>query len=228
VFVTGFGFPVVPEGTARRFDLVIFDSDGVLVDSEPLVNRVYVDLMGELGHHMDEAASLREFSGASMTTRLDAFSRRFAWSPTPDFEREFQTRLAVVVASELKPVAGIDHVLQEMRVPICAASNGTTADIRARLGAVGLMSYFRNAIFSAPELGRPKPAPDVFLQAARAFGAEPSRCAVVEDSVTGVQGGVAAGMTVFGFAAHSDAAALQEAGATTFARMDDLFALLNR
>ena len=208
-----------------RFDLVIFDSDGVLVDSEPLVNRVYVELMRELGHDMDEGASMREFSGASMATRFAAFSRRFAWSPTPEFEQAFHARLATAVARELKPVAGIERILSELRVPICAASNGTTADMRERLGAVGLLPYFANALFSAPELGRPKPFPDVFLLAAQAFGAQPSRCAVVEDSLTGVQGGVAAGMTVFGYAAHSDADALREAGATTFTCMDDLLAL---
>ena len=176
---------------------------------------------------MDEAASLREFSGASMATRLAAFSRRFAWSPTPEFEHEFHTRLASAVARELKPVTGIEDVVKEMRVPICAASNGTTADMRERLGVVGLLPYFANALFSAPELGRPKPFPDVFVHAAQALGAEPSRCAVVEDSLTGVLAGVAADMTVFGYAAHSDGAALRRAGAIAFARMDDLVDLLN-
>ena len=213
---------------SQRFDLVIFDSDGVLVDSEPLVNRVYTDLMRELGHEMDESAGLREFSGASMETRLAAFRRRFAWAPTPEFERSFRTRLATLVARELKPVAGIERALERVRVPICAASNGTTADMRERLSAVGLLPYFANALFSAPELGRPKPFPDVFVHAAQALGVEPARCAVVEDSLTGVHAGVAAGMTVFGYAAHSDAAALRQAGAVTFARMDDLPALLNR
>ena len=211
---------------SQRFDLVIFDSDGVLVDSEPLVNRVYTDLMRELGHEMDESAGLREFSGASMATRLAAFSRRFAWLPTPEFEAAFHTRLAAAVARELKPVTGIEDVVKQVRVPICAASNGTTADIRGRLGAVGLLPYFEHALFSAPELGRPKPFPDVFLHAARAFGVEPQRCAVVEDSLTGVQAGVGAGMTVFGYAAHSDAAALRRSGAVTFTRMDDLVGLL--
>jgi HAD superfamily hydrolase (TIGR01509 family) len=210
----------------RAFELVIFDCDGVLVDSEPIVNRVYVELMRELGHDMDEAESLREFSGASMATRLAAFSRRFAWSRTPEFERAFHTRLTAVVARELRPVAGAEDVVRRMRVPVCAASNGTTADMRERLGAVGLLPYFEHALFSAPELGRPKPFPDVFLHAARALGTEPPRCAVVEDSLTGVQAGVAAGMTVFGYAAHSGAAALRQAGAATFTRMVDLLALL--
>ncbi len=98
-------------------------------------------------------------------------------------------------------------------MPICAASNGTTADIRARL--------------SAPELGRPKPFPDVFVHVAQALGAEPQRCAVVEDRLPGVRAGVAAGMTVFGYTAHSDAAALQQAGAVTFTDMHDLVDLLN-
>jgi beta-phosphoglucomutase-like phosphatase (HAD superfamily) len=99
--------------------------------------------------------------------------------------------------------------------------------MRERLGAVGLLPYFEHALFSAPELGRPKPSPDVFLHAANALGIEPARCAVVEDSLTGVRAGVAAGMMVFGYAAHADAASLCGAGATTFARMDDLRRLLD-
>lgn len=199
----------------------------MLVDSEPLVNRVYVELMRDLGHDMDEGESLREFSGASMAARFAAFSARFAWSPSPEFEQAFHARLAIAVARELQPVAGIEQVLAQVRVPICAASNGTTADMRARLGKVGLLPYFANALFSAPELGRPKPFPDVFLHAARANGVAPQRCAVVEDSLTGVQAGVAAGMTVFGYAARSDRAILREAGAVTFTRMDDLIGVLD-
>ena len=198
----------------------------MLVDSEPLVNRVYVELMRELGHDMDEVASLREFSGASMATRLAALRSRFAWSPTDAFEEAFHARLATVIARELKPVAGIERVLRHLRVPFCAASNGSTADMRERLGAAGLLPYFANALFSAPELGRPKPSHDVFARAAQAHGVVPERCAVIEDSLTGVQAGVAAGMTVFGYAAHADAETLREAGATTFARMDDLVDLL--
>ncbi len=184
-------------------------------------------MMRELGHEMDESAGLREFSGASMATRLAAFGRRFAWSPAPEFEAAFHTRLAALVARELEPVAGIENVVKQMRVPICAASNGTTADMRERLGAVGLLPYFEQALFSAPELGRPKPSGDVFLHAARAFGVAPQRCAVVEDSLTGVEAGVAAGMTVFGYAARSDAAALRRTGAIAFTRMDDLADLLH-
>ena len=199
----------------------------MLVDSEPIVNRVYVELMRELGHDMDETASLREFSGASMATRLAALRRRFAWSPTAGFEEAFHARLAPVIARELEPVTGIERVLRNVRAPFCAASNGSTADMRERLGAAGLLPYFANALFSAPELGRPKPFPDVFAYAAQAYGALPRRCAVVEDSLTGVQAGVAAGMTVFGYAAHSDGETLRDAGAIAFARMDDLLDLLN-
>lgn len=213
--------------TAAAFELVIFDCDGVLVDSEPLVNRVVVEMLAELGYALDEAQSLREFSGCSLSARFLVLGARLGWSPAPGFEAAFHERLGDLVRRELRAVEGVREALAEIAQPICVASNGSLDEIRARLGATGLLARFEGALFSAIDAGRAKPAPDVFLHAARSTGVEPARCAVVEDSVPGVLAANRAGMLVFGYAGLTDAASLSAAGARTFDRMSELPALLH-
>jgi HAD superfamily hydrolase (TIGR01509 family) len=207
----------------EEFGAVIFDCDGVLVDSEPLVNRVYVNMLHEDGIEIDEAESLAAFNGFDMRSRLAAYERMYGWQPGDDFQAEFHSRLDRSVEAELVAIEGIGALLSRLRVPIAVASNGTAAEIRDRLRVAGLQKFFGELIFSAADLGKPKPAPDVYLQAAAALGVEPALCAVVEDSAPGVRAGVAAGMHVYGFSALTNAAALREAGAAvTFASMDAL------
>jgi HAD superfamily hydrolase (TIGR01509 family) len=127
---------------------------------------------------------------------------------------------------EVEPVSGIAAALDAIAVPTCVASSGQLVKMRATLEATGLLRRFEDRLFSAAELARGKPHPDIFLQAAQAFGAEPGACAVIEDSPVGVEAGVAAGMSVFGYAALSDAARLAAAGARVFTDMRRLPALL--
>jgi HAD superfamily hydrolase (TIGR01509 family) len=209
------------------FDLVIFDCDGVLVDSEPIVNRVFVELVGEDGLALDLAATLREFSGGAMAARLAAIGARHGWPTPADFRARFDRRLAEAYARELRPVDGVAEVLRALPFASCVASNGSADEMRASLARAGLLAYFDPHLFSAAEVERPKPAPDVYLHAASRMGTAPSRCAVVEDSVPGVRAATAAGMAVYGYAALTSADALRDAGAKTlFARMEELPALL--
>jgi len=207
-------------------DLIIFDCDGVLVDSEPIVNRVFVEMMAELGFELDYEDILREFSGGSMSTRLQIMQQRLRWSAPPGFEGTFRRRLSEAMRRELRPVEGVAEALAQLRTPWCVASNGSHEDMRARLGLAGLLSQFEPHLFSASEVGRVKPHPDLFLHAARCMGAEPSRCAVIEDSVTGVQAGVQAGMVVYGYARLTLSDALRQAGARVFSKMKELPSLL--
>ncbi|HSD37706.1 MAG TPA: HAD family phosphatase [Rhodocyclaceae bacterium] len=213
---------------AAEFDLLIFDCDGVLVDSEPLVNQIYADMLAELGYAVDYEESLHEFAGAAMSTRLRVLSQRLGWSPSPDFANQFTARQTAVFAEKLRPVAGINKVITGLSTPFCVASNGNREEIVFRLQTCGLLHHFQNAIFSGTETPRPKPYPDVFLAAANAFNVEPQRCVVIEDSVTGVTAAIRAGMRVFGHAVHTSAAHLSDAGATPFASMSELAALLQR
>lgn len=212
-----------------RPDLIIFDCDGVLVDSEPLVNRLYAEMLAEAGHVVDYEQSLHEFAGAAMSTRLEVLSPRLGWAPPADFAAQFMARQEALFARELKPVPGITQILAQLDTPCCVASNGARAEIVFRLETCGLQSFFGDRIFSGVEMPRPKPWPDVYLAAAAAFTAQPARCLVVEDSVTGVTAAVRAGMFVLGHAAHSKAQDLRAAGAAlTFTDMQDLPELLAR
>ncbi len=210
-----------------NYDLVIFDCDGVLVNSEPLANQVYVQILGEYGHQVNSEEYLQEFSGASITQRLEVTSQKLNWTPPSNFTSIFQERLAVLSRQKLKPVPGIHELIESLTVPICIGSNGTRKEILLRLKIAQLTEQFGDAIFSGIEVPHPKPAPDVFLAAAKSFNVPPSRCIVIEDSIPGVTAGVHAGMKVYGHAAFTPAEDLQNAGAIPFANMMELKALLD-
>jgi phosphoglycolate phosphatase len=208
------------------FDLIIFDCDGVLVDSEPLVNTLFVDLVREDGVNLDVHESLRQFSGASLASRIQRVREQSGWVPRPTFAEVFEERLTHTVQRDLRPVPGIESALREIRGPRCVASNGTRPEIELRLQVTQLLAHFAPHLFSAADCARSKPHPDVFLHAASSMGVLPSRCAIVEDSVPGVQAATAAGMTVFAYAAHRAPSELAQLGAHVFSDMAYLPGLL--
>ena len=213
--------------TTRPFDLVIFDCDGVLVDSEPLANQVYVHMLGEFGHQVDAEQYLREFSGEYIYKRLEITSQKLNWTPPADFLSIFNKRLSALAKKELRPVIGIHPLIESLPVPICVASNGTYEEIKLRLKIAQLTDHFGDAIFSGTEVPHPKPAPDVFLAAARAFNVSPARCIVIEDSVLGVTAAARAGMKVYGHAAFTPSESLRKAGAIPFEDMMELQTILS-
>ena len=207
------------------FDLVIFDCDGVLVDSERLVVPTAAAILAELGWPLSESEIVARFIGgttAQMHREVEAhLGRSFDW------DEVFEARYREVFDSELTAIPGIHDALSTIETATCVASSGSHGAIRQKLATTGLLSYFEGRIFSADDVARGKPAPDIFLHAARAMGAEPQRCAVVEDSVLGARAGVAANMKVFGFSGSvTDPEKLASAGATAFSRMDELHGLL--
>jgi phosphoglycolate phosphatase len=208
------------------FDLVIFDCDGVLVNTEPLVDQIYSQMLEEHGQTFNRT-SLHEFSGMTIQDRLKVSSQQLGWTPPESFLPEFFARLAELSKKELKPVDGIYELVESLPVPVCVASNGTRDEIVLRLKIANLTDFFGAAIFSGLEVPRPKPAPDVFLAAAESFNAHPSRCIVVEDSVPGVTAAVSAGIKVYGHAAFTPAESLREAGAIPFANMAELKNILS-
>lgn len=211
----------------QAYELVIFDCDGVLVDSERITARVFADMLGELGLAVTLQDIFDQFVGRSMDQCLEILSRVFGREMSPGFVLEYRTRSAMALHSEVKPVAGIEAVLAAIRVPFCVASNGTHDKMRTTLGATGLLDAFAGKMFSVADVARGKPHPDLFLHAAARFGTQPSKCAVIEDTPTGVSAGVAAGMTVYGYCALTPAHRLAQAGAyRTFDRMECLPALL--
>ncbi|MBT1096797.1 HAD family phosphatase [Streptomyces sp. Tu102] len=212
-----------------RYDLVIFDNDGVLVDSEPISNRLLAAYLTELGHQTSYEDSIRDYMGSAMHRIHDLVLERTGERLPEDFDDVFHARVFAAFERELKAVPGAVDVLEKLGaegVPYCVASSGSHARIRVGHRTTGLDRYFdEGRVFSSQDVGRGKPAPDLFLHAAERMGVAPARCLVVEDSPLGVQAAVAAGMDVYGFTAMTPAAKL--AGATQlFSDMGELADLL--
>jgi HAD superfamily hydrolase (TIGR01509 family) len=212
----------------NRFGLVIFDCDGVLVDSELITNRVFARMLNELGIAVTLEDMFEQFVGRSMPQCLVLITQMLGHPVPQHFVDEYQTRSATALRSELKAVADIETVLAAIPMPYCVASSGTHEKMQTTLGITGLLPKFRGKMYSVTEVAQSKPFPDVFLHAARQQGVVPAQCAVIEDTPTGVRAGVAAGMTVFGYCALTPKQRLIEAGAHhTFERMRDLPRLLS-
>ncbi|ALV34336.1 HAD family hydrolase [Streptomyces sp. CdTB01] len=198
-----------------RYDLVIFDNDGVLVDSEPISNRLLAAYLTELGHPTSYEDSIRDYMGSAMHRVHELVLERTGRTLPADFDDVFHARVFAAFERELKPVAGVGEVLEKLAadgVPYCVASSGSHARIRVGHRTTGLDRWFgEERIFSSEDVGRGKPAPDLFLYAAERMGVVPERCAVVEDSPLGVQAAVAAGMDVYGFTAMTPAGKLAQA-----------------
>ncbi|MFJ2964390.1 HAD family hydrolase [Streptomyces collinus] len=212
-----------------RYDLVIFDNDGVLVDSEPISNRLLAAYLTELGHPTSYEESIRDYMGSAMHRIHELVLERTGQRLPADFDDAFHTRVFTAFEQELVAVAGAAEVLEKLDadgVPYCVASSGSHERIRVGHRTTGLDRWFdEERIFSSQDFGRGKPAPDLFLYAAERMGITPDRCVVVEDSPLGVQAAVAAGMDVYGFTAMTPAEKL--AGATRlFSDMGELADLL--
>jgi HAD superfamily hydrolase (TIGR01509 family) len=211
----------------RPIELVIFDCDGVLVDSELITNRVFAAMLGGLGLPVTVEYLLENFVGHSMQHCWDEVARMLGREVPEQIRHEFQLRTTAALQAEVKAVDGVEAVLDSLHVPYCVASSGNHVKMATTLGATGLLPRFGARIFSVTEVARGKPAPDIFLYAASKCGIEPSACAVVEDSPAGVTAGVGAGMRVFGYCAFTPERRLREAGAHhTFNSMAKLPELL--
>ena len=210
------------------FELVLFDCDGVLMDSEPIANRIFSEQLAKVGMRMTPDEVWHTFVGNSRD-RCIALAGRLRGEPLPEgFAKSWDDALHLALDVEARPVEGVADVLRALPVPYCVVSNGEPTHMQRGLTAAGLMPLVEGRLFSAALVEHPKPAPDVYLHAARTMGVDPSRCAVVEDTPTGARAGLAAGMRVFGYvgAPLNQREVLQSLGATTFARMRDLPALL--
>ncbi|MFJ3586154.1 HAD family hydrolase [Streptomyces sp. NPDC090127] len=212
-----------------RYELVVFDNDGVLVDSEPVANTILAGYLTELGHPTSYEDSLRDYMGAAVHRVHDLIGERTGQRLPDDFDATLHARTFAAFERELEAVVGVTEVMKRLvaeGVPYCLASSGSHERIRVGHRKTGLDAWFRDGnIFSAEDVGRGKPAPDLFLHAAARMGVAPERCVVVEDSRLGVQAALAAGMDVYGYTAMTPEAKL--AGATGyFGGMDELPAIL--
>lgn len=209
------------------FELIIFDCDGVLVDSERLSIRIDAIYLERLGWPMSQEEIVQRWVGRSDADMRTEIEEHIGGPIPPDVEEEFGRIYREIFDRELAPVDGIREALDVITIPRCVASSGKHDNIRRNLALTGLSGYFGERIFSATDVEHGKPAPDLFLFAARTLGAEPSRCAVVEDSVYGVEAALAAGMLAFAYAGGVTAAdRLSRPGAVVFTDMRQLPDLL--
>lgn len=201
---------------------VIFDCDGVLVDSEPIGNAVLAELITELGIPTTPEQSIATYMGRSLASCLAMLEQRLGHPPPADFADRYRAGVEAGWRRELRPVPGVVEALDAIDLPTCVASSGEHARMRLTLGLTGLLPRFEGRIFSATEVEHGKPAPDLFLHAASRMGFDPATTVVVEDTVPGVQAGRAAGMRVLAFARLVPADDLAAAGGEVF---DDMLAL---
>ncbi len=214
----------------QRPGAVIFDCDGVLVDSERLMNGVFSGMLNELGLPYTAEETTRTFMGRSMSSCMQIIEAQLGRRAPDDFLLVLDQRANAVFARDLEAVAGVEALLDMLDVhgiPYAVASSGSHQKMQTTLGITGLLPRLEGRITSATEVAHGKPAPDVFLLAASRLQLLADECLVIEDSLLGIEAARAAGMRVIGYAAMVDADAMHAAGATqVVTSMDDVAALL--
>lgn len=205
---------------------IIFDCDGILVDSEAITFSVLAEMAGEAGLHFTLQELESHFLGKSLNEIILFLEKETGKTLLPTFEPAFRQRTFDKFKSDLQPVPGIHALLDRLTVPIAVASSGPPNKIRMNLDLTELSAYFGDNVFSCYDLQKWKPDPAVFLQAAQQLGLTPQQCVVVEDSPPGVAGAVAGGFRVFALARHGNEDVLSVAGATVYHHHDELYDLL--
>lgn len=179
--------------------LTLFDLDGTLVDSEILSNQVLVEVLAEQGLKFSLDEAVKRFRGGKMAESIADVEAHFDCKLPDSFVPYLRQRTALAFEENLQPIDGALDLVQSLNSQICIASNGPPEKIKLSLSLTGLLPFFGDRLFSAYEVQAWKPDPELFLNAARKFNITPSDCAVVEDSMPGILGGLAAGMTVFAY-----------------------------
>ncbi len=184
-------------------DLVIFDCDGVLIDSEVISARMLIAALGHLGVSVDMAYVARHFLGRSYPTVMATIRQDFGLDLPPAFEENYRNRLLAAFERELRVMPHVADVLDGLQIPFCVATSSSPRRAQMSLQLVGLTKRIGPRIYTSSMVARGKPAPDLFLHAAAEMGVAPADCLVIEDSLTGVRAGLAAGMEVWRFTGGS-------------------------
>ncbi len=195
-----------------KYKCIIFDCDGVLVDSETLSNTVLIDMAKSVGLVMDLHMADKYFTGKSLARNFEYIEKKISKKLPYDFEKNFRKKSFAVFKNNLQPIDGVHDLLNRLTIPYCVASSGPLEKIKLNLTTTKLIDKFDNNIFSCYEIQSWKPEPTIFLHAAEKMGFQPSECVVVEDSISGVHAAKAGGFDVYAYA--------QDRGKTTFEDMD--------
>ena len=198
-----------------NFELIIFDCDGVIVDSERIANEVFAKVLNEeCGFSLSLDDMFQTFVGHSSSQCMAIIKEMLGEEPPPHLESRYKEEINHALATSVTAVSGIENAITNISIPYCVASSGSYEKMRTTLGKTKLLKYFDGKLHSTTDVDRGKPFPDIYLYAAKKMGVlDPSKCLVIEDSPLGVKGGVSAGMTVFGYSELMDRNRLINAGA---------------
>ncbi|KZK91903.1 6-phosphogluconate phosphatase [Pseudovibrio sp. Ad46] len=208
--------------------LVIFDCDGVLVDSEPLYIRTLHRLLQSYGAPLTFQQCWEMFVGKT-SREVDAYLKEQGLNAPSHWNKDFHEQSNALLEKEVQPVTGIQQVIKQLanaKIPICVGSNGHPFTVRMTLEITGLLPWFDGNVFTATDVGASKPAPDLFLHAAKRAGINPEHCVVIEDSATGMKAAASAGMRCFAYTPESIPAPSNFFGAHPFQSMTTLPNLL--
>lgn len=217
--------------TDKAPELVIFDCDGVLVDTEQIAIGVMSEVVAELGIEMSAAECREAFTGRTLEAVMELVAEMAGRELPEDWPDMIREKDLKAFGAGIDPIEGVADVVADLKargVPFCVGSSGNYKKMHKTLGSAGLLPLFKDVLYSAQDCAEGKPAPDIFLYAARGMGYDPADCVVIEDSVPGVMAARAAGMRVFGYTAdpHAQLERMREEGAVLFDRMADLPKLL--
>ena len=205
---------------------IIFDCDGTLVDSEEVTNEIIAEMAGELGITMTGDEATATFGGKTLDAVLYKMRELSGKEIPDDWLPRLIKRVSEAWKTELNPVNGVRELLENLNISICVASNGEPIHVNQSLEMTGLRDFFDGNIFCASDVGVPKPAPDLFLYAAKKMDFKPEQCIVIEDSISGVMAANRAKIKVYGLVKMCYAEELENAGAIPFTNMRNLPALL--
>ncbi len=209
-----------------KYKCIIFDCDGVLVDSEGISITILVEMANSVGAEIKMKYALENFAGKSLKSVFEYIEKLIEIKLPDSFEKEYRKRTFEAFKTELKPIKGIHNLLDKISIPYCVASSGPTEKIKLNLTIAELIEKFENKIFSSYEFGSWKPNPEIFEYAAERMGFKPNECVVIEDSLVGIIAARKGGFDVFGFTKEENRNVFESEGAKVFFDMEKLYELL--
>jgi len=209
-----------------KYKCIIFDCDGVLIDSESIAIGVLVDMANYLGANMDFKESIIGLKGKALNFCMALISKKIGKPLPVNFESDYRINTFEAFREKIQPIKGIKDVVEHIKIPFCVASSGPENKIRLNLEITGLLPFFEGNIFSCYAIQKWKPEPDIFLWAAETMGFKPNECLVVEDSISGVRAAKAGGFDVFGYTEHDYNNELAMNATKTFNKMSDLLDMI--
>ncbi|MEP0072107.1 MAG: HAD family phosphatase [Marinomonas sp.] len=208
------------------YKAIIFDCDGVIVDTETMSNNIYTSMLREQGLDIDKKTLLEQFTGFTNQETMRNAEKLLGRALPENFDQEYRKQFHQMIMTQLEPITGVRELLQKIPTPIAMATNARRLEMDLKLNKIQLADTF-SVRFCVEDVKHGKPAPDLYLKAAQALNVAPEDCIVIEDSVTGIKAGCAAGMKVFAYSAEMDQETQTAAGATAcFDSMSDLEILL--